>query len=65
LLLAPDLGLPEDAVSFSGGHPRGDSANWRADTSRLQGIGFSPRHVEAGAPAYATWARQELQIGVR
>jgi UDP-glucose 4-epimerase len=55
-LVTRELGSGE--VRFSGSARPGDPARWRADITRLRGLGFEPRvAIEEGAPAYARWVR--------
>lgn len=55
-LITAELGLGE--VRFSGVERPGDPARWRADITRLRGLGFEPAvSIEDGAASYARWAR--------
>jgi UDP-glucose 4-epimerase len=56
--LARELGLREDAVSFSGETRPGDPRHWKADVGRIRGLGWEPAvPLAAGLAAYAAWAR--------
>jgi UDP-glucose 4-epimerase len=49
------------SISFSGKPRPGDPIRWSANVSKLFALGFRPSiEVEAGARAYARWARAEL-----
>lgn len=46
-------------LSFSGAGRSGDPVNWRADISRLAGLGFSPTiTIEAGIQQYVEWLEE-------
>jgi UDP-glucose 4-epimerase len=46
---------------FNGVVRAGDPCNWRADVSRLEALGFTPKvSLEQGARGVATWASAEL-----
>ena len=46
---------------FDGVAPQGDPLNWRADISRIAGLGFEPKiALEKGVGAYADWCRLQL-----
>ena len=60
-LIRSGLGLPADAVSFNGEARPGDPVNWRADVSRLAGLGFDPEvEIAQGVAAFTAWATREL-----
>ena len=55
-LIAIELGAAD--VSFTGLGRPGDPTRWRADVTRLRELGVEPgTPIEAGAAAYARWAR--------
>lgn len=48
-------------VRFNGQVKEGDPLNWRADISRIEGLGFAASvDLEAGVREYWDWYRQEL-----
>jgi UDP-glucose 4-epimerase len=48
-------------IGFSGFPRPGDPARWSADISKISALGFRPSiEIEAGARAYARWARAKL-----
>lgn len=54
------LGI-DTAPLFDGVIPRGTPLNWRADTSLLTGLGFSPLvTLEQGIQSFANWCREEI-----
>lgn len=49
-------------IGFSGTRRPGDPSRWRADVSKIEALGFRPAvEIEAGARAYARWARAQLE----
>ncbi len=59
-LLAAELEIPV-SISFDGSVRAGDPLNWRADTSKLAALGFTPNvSLEQGLKQVAIWARAEL-----
>jgi len=60
-LVAGELGY-RGAVEFDGLLPAGTPRRWRADTARLQALGFRPRvELEEGLRAFVRWCREQLQ----
>lgn len=58
--LARAVGVEVNA-QFDGKQRAGDPLNWRADISRLSGLGFAPKvTLETGLAQTAAWARAEL-----
>lgn len=58
---ADAVGRPTDIVSFNGVTRKGDPINWLADISRIESLGFVPKHtIESGIAEYAAWAATEL-----
>ncbi len=52
---------PEVHAQFDGRSRPGDPANWRADITRIQALGFTPSvPLEQGIRTVATWASAEL-----
>ena len=59
-LLSATLGCDSQAV-FDGQNRPGDPLNWRADVSKIAGLGFKPEiPLESGLADVAAWARKEL-----
>ena len=53
-------GLSEVGLVFSGESVKGDPANWRADISRLEELGFVPTvRLEEGVSDYVRWFRDK------
>lgn len=49
------------SVSFDGTRTPGDPLHWRADISRVRGLGFLPRvSLEKGIESFAAWCSAEL-----
>ncbi|MDT0675835.1 NAD-dependent epimerase/dehydratase family protein [Autumnicola musiva] len=45
-------------IQFDGVVPKGDPANWQADISKLQKLGFTPKYnLDEGLHQVATWAK--------
>ena len=62
---AKAVGRSAEIVSFNGVVRKGDPSNWRADTGRIERLGFTPRYsIESGIAEYVAWAANELGIDI-
>lgn len=60
--LLASLGIDAEPV-FDGVVPTGNPRNWRADISKLKGLGFSPRVTfDDGIANVAAWCRSEIGV---
>lgn len=57
---ASAMGIDESLIEFNGAEREGDPINWRADVTRLEGLGYAPTvSIEDGVARYVDWALKE------
>ncbi len=57
---ASAMGIDESLIEFNGAEREGDPINWRANVSRLEGLGYAPTvSIEDGVDRYVEWALEE------
>lgn len=56
------MGIDESLIEFNGAEREGDPINWRADVTRLKGLGYAPTvSIEDGVARYVDWALKECE----
>lgn len=57
---ASAMGIDESLIEFNGAEREGDPINWRADVTKLEGLGYVPSvSIEDGVARYVDWALKE------
>lgn len=59
---ASAMGIDESLIEFNGADREGDPINWRADVTRLEGLGYAPTvSIKDGVARYVDWALKESE----